>query len=211
MIIILLGLPGCGKGTQGKILSAKRGFSYFCVGDQLRKISEEQPSGELATILKTGQLAPVSLVNSIVADFINDSSDYKNFILDGYPRSNEQALYLEEITELKKIVLFFDLEEEIITKRIMGRFSCDKCMAIYNEYFAPPRVKNICDKCEVKDSFKKRYDDNEVSLKKRIDEYKNSTYPIIEFYKQKNNLYIVNADQFSEKVTNDIERIIENI
>ncbi len=211
MIIILLGNIGVGKGTQGKLIMEKYKIPYFATGDIFREnIEKETELGmKVKQIVKEGKLVSDELVNEIVFDKINNLD---NFILDGYPRTINQALYFENFLKSRgkdvDIVINIDVPEEIIIKRLSGRRICPKCGRIYNIYFNKPKNNEVCDFDNEK--LITRDDDRVDVIKKRIEEYKLNTNPLIEFYKEKQKLFIVDGTKSIEDVFEDIKKIIDD-
>ncbi len=189
-ILIFLGPPGCGKGTQAEILSKSDDFVKVSTGDLLRDIAKKNTDFglKIKDILDKGLLVSDDLVNDLIDGFFKGLSNTKNVILDGYPRSVIQAKSLENIlkkynTEVDK-VFYFDIDEDILVKRVTGRFACSKCGSIYNSYFNNTKVENECDACHSK-NFIRRGDDSEAVIRDRINVFKTSTYPLLEYYKHK--------------------------
>jgi len=211
MIIILLGNIGVGKGTQGKLIMEKYNIPYFATGDIFRENIEKgtELGMKVKQIVKEGKLVSDELVNEIVFDKINNLD---NFILDGYPRTINQALYFENFLKSRgkdvDIVINIDVPEEIIIIRLSGRRICPKCGRIYNIYFNKPKNNEVCDFDNEK--LITRDDDRVDVIKKRIEEYKLNTNPLIEFYKEKQKLFIVDGTKSIEDVFEDIKKIIDD-
>ena len=147
MLILLIGLPGSGKGTQGKFLANKLHLPHLSTGDMFRKMAKREDSEAklLKQYIDTGKLVPGNLVNKIVEKFLADE-EYKNgCVLDGYPRNLEQAKFLEEITKQPITVIYLNIDDDIVIKRILGRFTCAVCEKNYNSYFDKPKIENVCD------------------------------------------------------------------
>ncbi|MDI6861039.1 MAG: adenylate kinase [Caldisericia bacterium] len=211
MIIILLGNVGVGKGTQGKLIMKKYNIPYFATGDIFREnIEKSTPLGvKVKEIVRQGKLVSDELVNEIVFDKINN---LENFILDGYPRTLNQALafenFLKEKNKEVNIVLYIDVPEEIIIKRLSGRRICPKCGRIYNIYLDKPKKDEICDFDGEK--LVTREDDKVDVIQKRIDEFKQKTYPLVEFYEKRMKLCRINGNREVNEVFNDISKIIDD-
>lgn len=211
MIIILLGNIGVGKGTQGKLIMEKYNIPYFATGDIFREnIEKETPLGiKVKEIVNQGKLVSDELVNEIVFDKINNLG---NFILDGYPRTFNQALAFENFLKEKNrevdIVLYIDVPEEIIVKRLSGRRICPKCGRVYNIYFEKPQKDEVCDIDGEK--LITRNDDKVEVIQKRMEEFKLKTLPLVEFYEKKGKLYRINGDKEVNLVFKDISKIIDD-
>ncbi len=198
MNIIFLGAPGSGKGTQAAMLSKKLEIPAISTGEALRKEVEQQSEigKEAKSYMESGKLVPDEVVVGIIKNRISQEDCKKGFILDGFPRNIEQANILEEmLSSLDRkieIVFNFDVEEDILVKRISGRFSCKKCGSVYNRYFKTPKKENICDDCGSTE-FESRADDTEEVVKNRLKIYHESTFNLIGFYEKKNLLISIKA------------------
>ena len=205
--LIFLGPPACGKGTQTNMLSEYLKLPHVDTGSLLRaEIAKETEEGKIAkSYIDKGLLVPVDLVGEIIGKKLA-SADCKNgYVLDGYPRSVEQANMLEEINartdkgiEASFKAIYFDIDKEILIERIIHRQSCPKCGEIYNKKFKPSKVENVCDKCQVE--LKTRADDNEEIARARFETYFKETAPLVEFYEKKGVLKKINANGAIDEV-----------
>ena len=195
--IILFGAPASGKGTfSGRIKEVMPNIVHISTGDILRgNLKNNTPLGQQAKeYMDKGELVPDDLVIDMVRDRLNQDDVKKDgFILDGFPRTLSQAKSLDDITEIDEFILL-DVPEDIITKRILGRFSCPNCSEIYNKYTLKPKVEKgkdkwVCDKCGTEIEFVQRSDDTEETLKNRLDTYKKNAKPITKYYNKKKSLY----------------------
>ncbi|MBA2628917.1 MAG: adenylate kinase [Rickettsiaceae bacterium] len=211
-VIILMGLPGSGKGTQGAILSKDLSLPHISTGDIFRKMVQEDSSESkmLASYMNEGKLIPSELVNKVVRKYIASDECKNGCILDGYPRTLEQAEYFIEKIEADISTIFFDLSNDEAIKRILGRISCVACGRIYNEYFDKPLKSGVCDECGSNDLLT-RLDDDQDTIIARLDEYRKETLPMIEYYKKKGKFYIVNAGQSKQKVVAEVASIVKKI
>ncbi len=214
--LIFLGPPACGKGTQTNMLSEYLGLPHVDTGSLLRaEIAKESEEGKIAkSFIDKGQLVPVDLVGTIIGKKLADEDCKNGYVLDGYPRSLEQAKMLEEINarvdnedKASFRAIYFDIDEEILIERIVNRQSCPKCSEIYNKKFKPSKVENICDKCQVK--LKTRADDNEETARARFDTYYRETAPLVEFYESKGVLYKIDANGSIDEVWQRLLKVIE--
>ncbi|MBC7194472.1 MAG: adenylate kinase [Caldisericia bacterium] len=211
MKIVLLGNIGVGKGTQGKLLMEKYKIPYFATGDIFREnIKNNTPLGIMVKkIVEEGKLVSDELVNEIVFDKINN---LENFILDGYPRTINQALSFENFLKSKgsdlDLVIYINVPEEIIIKRLSGRRICPKCGKIYNIYFDKPKNDEICDLDNEKLII--RDDDRVEVIEKRIEEFKLNTAPLIDFYREREKLFEVDGNKEVEEVFKDISEILDD-
>lgn len=195
MILIMLGAPGTGKGTVAAKLSEKLNIPQVSTGDIFRKaIAEKTPVGiEAEKFILQGMLVPDDVTIKIVEERLKDADVQNGLILDGFPRTIEQAEALDKmLAEInKEIRLAINLEtpEEEIIERIVSRRICSNqdCKAVYNTKLNPPKVEGICDKCGGK--LVQRKDDNEETVKNRLQAYYKQSAPIVDFYKNKNLLY----------------------
>jgi adenylate kinase len=211
-IILLIGPPGSGKGTQGKLLAEKLMLPHISTGDIFRKIAinNTDESRILNEYMDSGKLVPSELVNRIVKQVLL-SDDYKNgCVLDGYPRNLEQAEYLGKSVEAEISCVFFNVADEVAIKRIAGRYSCEICGNIYNKYYDNPKIEGVCDNCGSTELIF-RSDDDEKTVLSRMEEYKKETLPLIEYYKNKGKFFNVNAAAKKEEVKAEIDLIVKTI
>ena len=209
--LIFMGPPASGKGTQTKMLAEKTGFPHVDTGSLLRAaIKNETELGKIAkSYIEKGQLAPANLVASIIKERLMEDDCKNGYILDGYPRSTEQALMLDEImkeinkgveTEFKAIC--FDIPDDMLLERIVNRRSCPKCGRIYNTKFLPPKIDGICD--DDGETLIQRKDDTEEVAKTRFETYYAQTEPLIDFYTKRGSLVHLDA-------TGDTKEIFEKL
>ncbi len=180
MIIVLLGAPGSGKGTLSSRLKNELGYVHLSTGDMFRKIlkSGTELGNKINAIIQSGKLVSDDLTNELVKQELSNVHADK-IVLDGYPRTVEQAQFLDSIAKVDKVVLI-DIENDIVIKRISGRRMCPKCNSIYNVYFNQPKVENKCDLDG--ETLITRKDDNEESVIKRLAVYDSQTKPLIDYY-----------------------------
>jgi len=212
---IFLGPPACGKGTQTSKLAQYLNLPHVDTGSLLRsEIASGSENGKIAkSYIDKGNLVPVWLVGEIIKNRLSQEDCKNGYILDGYPRSVEQADLLTKInSEIDKDLsanfhaIYFDIDEDILISRIVNRRSCPKCGEIFNLKYKPTKVEGICDKCGAK--LTQRKDDNEETAKARFDTYFKETAPLIEYYKNKNCLKTLNAMGTIEEVW---DRLLETI
>jgi len=210
MYLVLLGPPGAGKGTQAKRLAEKLGLPHISTGDILRQnVKLDTDLGRQAKgIMEKGLLVPDDLVAKMLDQRFNNPDIKKGFILDGYPRTLPQALSLDEILAAKglsvDLVVYLDSSDQVIIKRLTGRLVCSKCGANFHTTNMPPKVKGLCDSCQ--GSLYQRSDDNEITVVKRLEVYKQQVAALIEYYKKTKKLQSLNADLGAEVV---LKQIIE--
>jgi len=210
--VVLFGPPGSGKGTfSSQIKKVLPNIPHISTGDIFRENLKNETSLGLKAkeYMDKGALVPDEITIDMVEDRLSkeDIREY-GFILDGFPRTINQTEALSQITEID-LFLLLDVSRDIITKRILGRYSCKSCGEIYNKYTLPPRIEGICDKCGAEVKFEQRSDDNEETLKNRLDAYEKNAKPIIKYYKKKKFLRKVNAENTLKLTENDIKEILE--
>jgi adenylate kinase len=189
MILVLLGPPGAGKGTQAKMLAQHYGVAHISTGDMFRdhKARGTQIGKQIQAIMDAGGLVTDEITNAMVEDRLSRPDVESGFILDGYPRTTAQAEYLEHLllSMGRKIdrVISYEVAEELIVERISGRRSCPKCGAVYHVSANPPRRTGTCDKDGV--ALVQRDDDKPENVKKRMQEYADKTWPLKRFYQER--------------------------
>ncbi|MDR1476039.1 MAG: nucleoside monophosphate kinase [Holosporales bacterium] len=218
MWVNFLGAPGCGKGTQAKFLVDNCGFFVISVGDILRHNNGKVVTDDGRTvgeIICSGSLLPDCVIVDLVRSELNkvERIQERDVSFDGFPRTVGQAEAQEELAHEfdAKVthVLNFEMDHEVITRRILGRYECSKCGRIYNDFFSATKIEGVCDDCGGKE-FDRRLDDNEESLKKRLSEYKNKTLPLIGFFEGRGVLREIDASRPVQSVRSDIEKILRN-
>ena len=215
--LIFLGPPACGKGTQTNKLAEYFGFPHIDTGSLLRaEIASGSENGKIAKgFIDKGQLVPVELVGAIIKDRLKKDDCKNGFILDGFPRSVEQADMLEDIkkeidgdSEVDFRATYFDLDTDILISRIVNRRSCPKCGEIYNLKFKAPKNEGKCDVCGTE--LTQRKDDNEETAKARFDTYFKETAPLFDYYKNKNLLKTINAEGSIDEVWERLLKVIND-
>ncbi|MFH1281563.1 MAG: adenylate kinase [Candidatus Omnitrophota bacterium] len=210
MYLVLLGPPGAGKGTQAKVLAEKLGLPHISTGDILRQnVKLDTELGRQAQgIMEKGLLVPDDLMAKMLDERFNSADIKKGFILDGYPRTLSQAYSLDKILAPKglcvDLVVYLDSTDQVIIKRLTGRLVCSKCGANFHVTNMPPKVKGLCDSCG--GPLYQRSDDNEITVVKRLEIYKQQVASLIEYYKKAEKLYSLNADLGASVV---LKQIIE--
>lgn len=207
-----MGPPGSGKGTQGKLLAKKLNLPHISIGDIFRGMvkAENNDSKLLQFYMSQGKLVPSELVNDIVHKFLSQKKYEKGYILDGYPRNLAQAKYFNILVKQDIKILFFSIEDQTIIKRILGRFSCINCGQIYNRFFIKLKVDNICDVCG-SNQFIHRQDDDEQTIKQRIEEYKIETNPLMDYYKSNQQLHSIDANENREDIELAIDKLLKTV
>ncbi|MBN2589121.1 MAG: adenylate kinase [Sedimentisphaerales bacterium] len=212
MRIVLLGAPGSGKGTQCKSLVEKYGLLHMSSGDILRK--ERAAKSELGqkaqSYMDSGALVPDDLIIEMMSKAIKEAPK-SGFILDGFPRTVNQAIELDKAMAdagMKiDFVLNLEVDDSIIEKRITGRRSCPKCGAVYHIENMKPKQDGICDNDETE--LVQRADDTAEVVAKRLDNYHQQTEPLVDYYKKNGNVYDLRSDRDPEIVKEDIFKILD--
>lgn len=213
MKIILAGPPGSGKGTQAEILSAKLDFAHFSTGNIFRDhITRNTDIGLKANAyMKEGKLVPDDVTLQITKCFIATNTK-KGIIFDGFPRTIGQAQGLDKtLTELNDridYIIFIELSDDEIIRRLTARRTCTQCGAIHNLDFTPPKQKGICDKCGGK--LIQRADDTESVIRNRLLVYENQTKDLKEYYKNSGKMHVIDAIIGRDRVQSEILRIINS-
>lgn len=209
--IILIAAPAAGKGTLSDLLVKKYDYLHISTGDLLREVSKEttELGQKIAKMLQNGELVTDEIVFELLENKLRQVD--KPYILDGFPRTLNQAYkYDELIQKLNKdlgIVVVLNCDYEILKKRIVGRYLCKDCGSIYNTLTGvnTPKQEGICDNCG--GDLYKRSDDNEESFKTRYETYLEKTKPLIDFYEKKGNLYYINS-QTTDTMLKEIEDLL---
>jgi adenylate kinase len=207
--IVMLGPPGAGKGTYATRLAPKLGIPTISTGDLLRAARDDPEFGE--TIKKyqdSGELVPDEIVIKILKKRLEQEDAKNGFILDGFPRTLEQAKALEDISNIDAVINL-DVPEEIIVQRLSSRRICPKCGAIYNLLYLKPKVDNKCDKCGAE--LIQRDDDKPEAIKERLKVYHEKTEPLIDFYKNKGVLITITTDRIDVPPEEQVEKIMEKL
>lgn len=207
MIVVVLGPPGAGKGTQSDLLARKLDLPHLATGDLLREaIANRSPPGRLAQpYMDRGELVPDDVVIGLVKERIAQSKPPDGAILDGVPRTLAQGRALNQtLAELGKRVnwvIYLRVPVEELLERITGRYTCPRCGATYHRRGSPPRAPGVCDVCGT--ALQQRPDDRLDVARRRLDVYFAQTAPLIDFYRCKGVLTEINGEQSIEAVLAD--------
>ncbi len=213
LYVVFTGAPGCGKGTQARILKEKTHICHLSTGEMLREYAaQDTPLGrDLKALLDKGEFATDEMIIEMVRNRIGQPDCERGFILDGFPRTLPQAEVLESLLAEKGIkltcVLEIQVPDEIIMERILGRYSCLKCGAGYHDKFQKPKVYGVCDVCGGTE-FGRRKDDNRATVQNRLVNYRLLTYPTIPFFEKRGLLRTVDGTGTIEAVSHKIDEIL---
>jgi adenylate kinase len=213
MRLILLGPPGAGKGTQAHRLIEKYGIPQLSTGDMLRAAvaAETEVGLKAKAAMASGGLVSDEIVNAIIAERIEQPDCAKGFILDGYPRTLQQADSTQEMLAQKGMeldhVIEMRVDDEVLVHRVSGRFTCGNCGAVYHDTDRKPKVEGVCDTCG-HSNFKRRADDNAETMRVRLRAYYRETSPLVGYYHCKGILDFVDGMKPIDEVTEDIAAII---
>ncbi len=213
MILILLGPPGAGKGSQASKLIKEYGITHISTGDIFRRNVKEQTElgKKVKEIIESGSLVSDELTNELVFDTLSKESNPNGFMLDGYPRNLNQACafdkWLEDNNKELDEVVYIGASVDTLISRISGRRVCKNCGATYHVTNLPPKVEGVCDICG--GELLQRPDDNEETARQRIEIYENETSPLIEYYKKSDKLKKYDGNKDIEDVFVEIKKSLE--
>jgi adenylate kinase len=207
-IIVLMGAPGAGKGTQARLLQERLHLPQISTGDIFRALKTVQTplAQEVREIMERGQLVPDELTIQLVKERTAQDDARNGYILDGFPRTPAQAASLEKLAAEQGnsiIAILVDVPEDFLEKRMTGRRNCPVCGEIYNIYFKPPRHDNVCD-FHPQAQLVHRADDNVETVKARLATYEAQTRPLIDYYKSAGLLQTVDGTREPEAIYEDI-------
>ena len=212
MNIIFLGTPGAGKGTQSRMVSLQFDMLQLSTGDMLRDASMSDTSigKEISTMIDSGELVTDEIVVTLIEEKLKQGHK-GGFIFDGFPRTLGQAIALDQLLENNKTaltaVIEIKIDNEVLIDRITGRYTCLDCGEVYHESIRPIALNKSCDSCGSK-NLKKRADDNEFSLRTRLNEHNDKTAPLIDYYLSKGILYTVDGLKPIDDINKEINEIL---
>ena len=214
MMVILLGPPGAGKGTQAQHIAERFKIAQLSTGDMLRAAvaAGTEVGARAEAIMERGELVPDDIVVSIIADRIDRPDCANGAVLDGFPRTLGQAEALDEMLAEKNLGLDHVIEmkvyESALVERISGRFACADCGIGYHDRFKPTKVEGVCDGCGSSE-FSRRPDDNEETVKSRLAAYKAETAPLLPYYRRKGVISEVDGMAGIDEVWRQIDQVLE--
>ena len=213
-IIVLMGAPGAGKGTQARLLQERLHLPQISTGDIFRalKHAETPLAQEARDIMDRGQLVPDELTIQVVKERTAQDDCKNGYILDGFPRTPAQARSLEKLAVEQGndiVAILIDVPLDLLEKRMTGRRNCPVCNEIYNIYFKPPKNDNVCDD-HPGVQLTHRADDNPETVRARLATYEERTRPLLDFYQRADLLRTVNGERDSESIYADIAAIVNS-
>lgn len=213
MILILLGPPGSGKGTQAKRLEQTHGIVQLATGDMLRAATDSDTAfgRRIKAIMDSGQLVPDDVIIEMIDRRITEPDCARGFILDGFPRTVPQAEALDAMLARRHLkldhVILLEVDEAALVERLAGRFTCSQCGASYHDKYTRPRREGVCDICGCTE-FVRRADDRPEAVKARFEVYRAQTAPILPYYRDRGILRPVDGMADIETVNCEIENIL---
>ncbi|MBQ8677650.1 MAG: adenylate kinase [Alphaproteobacteria bacterium] len=213
MHIVLTGAPGCGKGTQARLLRERIAVPHLSTGEMLREQAQTGSAlgREIKALIDGGNLVSDEIIIKMLEKRIEKDDCKNGFILDGFPRTLPQAKVLDEVLTRRGITLDAAIEiqvpDEIIMERILGRYACMKCGQGYHDKYLKPKVYGVCDNCGGTE-FYRRIDDNRTTVQNRLVNYRALTYPTIPYFESKGLLICVDGTGAIEAVAKKIENLL---
>jgi adenylate kinase len=210
MKLVIFGPPSAGKGTQAQKLSKKYSVPQIATGDLLREhVAKKTPIGiKVKEILDQGKLGPDDLIVQMIKDRVSQPDCKDGYLLDGFPRTLNQAKHLEKMADID-VVLNIGVDTELLVERAVGRRICPKCASVYHVEFNPPKMEGTCDKCG--SQLIQRDDDKEETVRKRLNVYREQTEPLIEYYKKKGKLVDIDGSLGIDGVFEQMVRAISRL
>ena len=211
-IIVLMGAPGAGKGTQARLLQERLHLPQVSTGDMFRALKEAHTplAEEVRVLMAAGQLVPDDVTIRVVRERTAQDDCRNGYILDGFPRTPAQATMLETLAvEQGNTIQAIEIRmpRELLARRMTGRRNCPVCGEIYNIYFRPPKVDNVCD-LHPQTQLVHRADDRPETVEARLATYEAQTRPLLDYYQAKNVLFVVDGTREPEDIYRDIESVV---
>jgi adenylate kinase len=211
-IVVLMGAPGAGKGTQARLLQERTGLPQISTGDIFRELAKADTplAREVREVQAAGRLVSDDLVIRVVQERTNREDCRRGYVLDGFPRTTAQAAMLEKLAaeQGNKIqAVLVDTPADVLEKRVTGRYSCPVCGEIYNVHFKPPRREGFCD-LHPETKLAHRSDDTAEKIRVRLETYEEQTRPLLDYYERSRRLRRVDGTREAEAIYADIEKIV---
>jgi adenylate kinase len=211
-IVVLMGAPGAGKGTQARLLQERTGLPQISTGDIFRELAKADTplAREVREVQAGGRLVSDDLVIRVVQERTNREDCRRGYVLDGFPRTTAQAAMLEKLAaeQGNKIqAVLVDTPADVLEKRVTGRYSCPVCGEIYNVHFKPPRREGFCD-LHPDTQLVHRSDDTAEKIRVRLETYEEQTRPLLDYYERSRRLRRVDGTREAEAIYADVEKIV---
>jgi adenylate kinase len=211
-IIVLMGAPGAGKGTQARLLQERLNLPQISTGDMFRALKDAHTplAAEVRALMVAGQLVPDDVTIRVVRERTAQDDCRDGYILDGFPRTPAQAAMLEKLaSEQGKQIQAIEIQVPLalLARRMVGRRNCPVCGEIYNIYFKPPKFDNVCD-LHPEAQLQHRSDDNADTVQARLTTYEEQTRPLLDYYQAANLLHIVDGTRKPEAIYRDIVAMV---
>ncbi len=215
MRVVLLGPPGAGKGTQARRLAERHGIPHIATGDLLREAvaSGNDLGRQVRTYVERGELVPDEVVLALVKDRLRKPDAQAGVVLDGFPRTVAQARGLDRLLcnlgcRLDAVILL-EVAEEALVRRLAGRWTCPVCGRVFHELYHPPRTPGVCDVDGT--SLTQREDDRPETVRRRLAVYAEQTAPLVEYYRARGLLHVVDGSQEPQAVAEAIETVLRRV
>ena len=213
-IIVLMGAPGAGKGTQARLLQERLYLPQISTGDIFRSLknAETPLAREVREIMNAGHLVPDELTTRLVRERTSQPDTQNGYILDGYPRTPTQAVSLEDLAREQGhqiVPILIDVSHELLERRMTGRRNCPVGGEIFNVYFNPPRTDNVCD-VHPDTQLVQRADDNSETVRARLATFDEQTRPLLDYYRGAGILQTVDGTRSPEVIYRDLEALVKN-